>query len=68
MKLNCHPDTDFLYIGLSPNPSADSNEVAEAEIKMTEGDVALTPLPQADGRVKPRPGIFCAECRFSGTG
>ena len=25
---------------------------------MTEGDVALTPLPQADGRVKPRPAIL----------
>jgi mRNA interferase MazF len=25
---------------------------------MTEGDVALTPLPQADGRTKPRPTIL----------
>ena len=25
---------------------------------MTEGDVALTPLPQADGRIKPRPAIL----------
>ena len=25
---------------------------------MTEGDVALTPLPQADGRTKPRPAIL----------
>jgi mRNA interferase MazF len=25
---------------------------------MTEGDVALTPLPQADGRSKPRPAIL----------
>ena len=25
---------------------------------MTEGDVVLTPLPQADGRVKPRPAIL----------
>ena len=25
---------------------------------MTEGDVALTPLPQADGRAKPRPAIL----------
>ncbi len=25
---------------------------------MTEGDVALTPLPQADGRSKPRPVIL----------
>jgi len=25
---------------------------------MTEGDVALTPLPQADGRFKPRPAIL----------
>ena len=25
---------------------------------MTEGDVALTPLPQADGQTKPRPAIM----------
>ena len=25
---------------------------------MTEGDVALTPLPQADGQIKPRPAIL----------
>lgn len=25
---------------------------------MTEGDVALAPLPQADGRTKPRPAIL----------
>ena len=25
---------------------------------MTGGDVALTPLPQADGRTKPRPAIL----------
>ena len=25
---------------------------------MTEGEVALTPLPQADGRIKPRPAIL----------
>jgi mRNA interferase MazF len=25
---------------------------------MNEGDVALTPLPQADGRTKPRPAIL----------
>jgi mRNA interferase MazF len=25
---------------------------------MTEGDVTLTPLPQADGRLKPRPAIL----------
>ncbi len=25
---------------------------------MTEGDVALTPLPQADGRIKARPAIL----------
>ena len=25
---------------------------------MTEGDVTLTPLPQADGRTKPRPAIL----------
>ena len=24
---------------------------------MTEGDVALTPLPQADGETKPRPAV-----------
>jgi mRNA interferase MazF len=25
---------------------------------MHEGDVGLTPLPQADGRIKPRPAIL----------
>jgi mRNA interferase MazF len=25
---------------------------------MTEGDVALTPIPQVDGRTKPRPAIL----------
>ena len=25
---------------------------------MTEGDIALTPLPQSDGRTKPRPAIL----------
>ncbi len=29
---------------------------------MTEGDVALTPLPQADGQTKPRPAILL--CRM----
>ena len=28
---------------------------------MTEGDVTLTPLPQADGRTKPRPAILLRE-------
>ena len=32
MKLNYHPDTDSLYIALSPNPSAESNEVAEGVV------------------------------------
>ena len=32
MKLNYHPDTDSLYITLSPHPSADSNEVAEGVV------------------------------------
>ena len=32
MKLNYYPDTDSLYIALSPNPSADSNEVAEGVV------------------------------------
>lgn len=32
MKLNYHPETDSLYIALSPNPSADSSEVAEGVV------------------------------------
>ena len=32
MKLNYYPDTDSLYIALSPNASADSNEVAEGVV------------------------------------
>ena len=30
---------------------------------MTEGDVVLTPVPQADGQVKNRPAIFLREMR-----
>ncbi len=32
MKLSYHPDTDSLYIELSPSPSADSDEVAEGVV------------------------------------
>jgi uncharacterized protein YuzE len=32
MKLNYHPDTDSLYISLSPNASAESDEVAEGVV------------------------------------
>ncbi len=32
MKLNYYPDTDSLYIALSANVSADSNEVAEGVV------------------------------------
>ena len=41
MKLNYHPDTDSLYIGLSPNPSADSNEVAEGVVLDFDADGKL---------------------------
>lgn len=32
MKLGYHPDTDSLYIELSPTPSAESDEVAEGVV------------------------------------
>ena len=32
MKLNYHPETDSLYISLSPNASAESDEVAEGVV------------------------------------
>ena len=32
MKLNYYPDTDSLFIALSPNPSTDGNEVAEGVV------------------------------------
>ena len=38
MKLNYYPDTDSLYIALSPNPSADSNEVAEGDVLDFDAD------------------------------
>ena len=41
MKLNYHPDTDSLYISLSPNPSADSNEVAEGVVLDFDADGRL---------------------------
>ena len=41
MKLNYHPDTDSLYIALSPNPSADSNEVAEGVVLDFDADGKL---------------------------
>ena len=41
MKLNDHPDTDSLCIALSPNPSADSNEVAEGVVLDFDADGRL---------------------------
>ena len=41
MKLNYHPDTDSLYISLSPRPSADSNEVAEGVVLDFDADGRL---------------------------
>ena len=41
MKLNYHPDTDSLYIALSPNPSADSNEVADGVVLDFDADGKL---------------------------
>lgn len=32
MKLSYHPETDSLYIELSPRPSADSDEVSEGVV------------------------------------
>ena len=41
MKLNYYPDTDSLYIALSPNPSAESNEVAEGVVLDFDADGRL---------------------------
>lgn len=41
MKLNYYPDTDSLYIALSPNLSADSNEVAEGVVLDFDADGRL---------------------------
>ena len=41
MKLNYHPDTDSLYDALSPNPSADSSEVAEGVVLDFDADGRL---------------------------
>ena len=41
MKLNYYPDTDSLYIALSPNASADSNEVAEGVVLDFDADGRL---------------------------
>ncbi len=41
MKLNYYPDTDSLYISLSPNASADSNEVAEGVVLDFDADGRL---------------------------
>ena len=41
MKLNYYPDTDSLYIALSPNPSADSNEVTEGVVLDFDADGRL---------------------------
>ena len=32
MKIHYHPDTDSLYIAFSPQPSADSDEVADGVV------------------------------------
>jgi uncharacterized protein YuzE len=41
MKLNYYPDTDSLYIALSANASADSNEVAEGVVLDFDADGRL---------------------------
>ena len=41
MKLNYHAETDSLGIALSPNPSADSNEVAEGVVLDFDADGRL---------------------------
>jgi uncharacterized protein YuzE len=41
MKLNYYPDTDSLYIALSTNVSADSNEVAEGVVLDFDADGRL---------------------------
>ena len=35
---------------------------------MNEGDVVLTPLPQADGKIKNRPPSPCVACRHTAIG
>ena len=41
MKLSYHSDTDSLYIALSANPSAESNEVAEGVVLDFDADGRL---------------------------
>jgi uncharacterized protein YuzE len=41
MKLNYYSDTDSLYIALSQNPSAESNEVAEGVVLDFDADGRL---------------------------
>jgi uncharacterized protein YuzE len=41
MTLHYHADTDSLYIALSPNPSADSDEVVEGVVLDFDADGRL---------------------------
>jgi len=41
MKLNYYPETDSLYIALSPNPSADSDEVVDGVVLDFDADGRL---------------------------
>ena len=41
MKLHYHPDTDSLYIVLSSQPSADSDEIAEGIVLDFDADGRL---------------------------
>lgn len=42
MKLNCHPDTDSLYIDLSSKPSVDSRIILDGVVLDYDEDGNLT--------------------------
>ncbi|MEX2229381.1 MAG: DUF2283 domain-containing protein [Dehalococcoidia bacterium] len=53
MKLNYHPDTDSLYIHLSPRPGADAQEIADDFVVDfdAEGNVVGIEVQHASERI-----------------
>lgn len=54
MKLNYHPDTDSLYIGLSEQPSAESREVSAGIVLDydTDGNLVGIDIDNASRKVQ----------------
>ena len=54
MKLNYHPETDSLYIGLSEHPSAESREISEGIVLSydAQGNLVGSDIDNASTKVQ----------------